>query len=110
MANAKSVKKVAKRSPKSKKVEANPQELPSEVLVYDCVTHEKVIAEYRNEWKWWYGTKLFKVYHPGFKELDGARWMMKIIKVYGPIKGALDPVRVAREAAIEKKIIARMMK
>jgi hypothetical protein len=62
---------------------------PVEVIVYDCVKHERCVAEYRNESKWWYGTRLHKVYHPNFIEPVtpnqpvAYRWVMKIVKVLG---------------------------
>lgn len=66
---------------------------PVEVVVYDSVMHEKCIAEYRGENKWWFGTRMYKVYHPNFVEplteaekLDGAmgyRWVLKLGKVLG---------------------------
>ena len=67
--------------------------MPIEVIVYDCVKHERCVAEYRNESKWWYGTRLHKVYHPNFTEPVNAnqpvayRWVMKI----GKVLGAFDP-------------------
>ena len=66
---------------------------PVEVIVYDCVKHERCVAEYRNESKWWFGTRLHKVYHPNFTEPVNAnqpvayRWVMKI----GKVLGAFDP-------------------
>lgn len=84
---------MSEQKPRSKKTMKAPE--PIEVIVQDVVMHEKVIAEYRHEWKWWYGTKLFKVYHPTFKETlepekalaDSKympyRWVMKLGKVLG---------------------------
>jgi hypothetical protein len=63
---------------------------PVEVVVYDCVKHEKCIVEYRNENKWWFGTRLYKVYHPNFIEPVTAqqpvayRWVTKLGKMLGP--------------------------
>lgn len=62
---------------------------PVEVIVYDCVMHERCIAEYRHESKWWFGSRLHKVYHPNFTEPVTAtqpvayRWVLKIGKVLG---------------------------
>lgn len=88
---ARSVKKVQhKKNRPTRKDDSN---FPVEVIVYDSVMHEKCIAEYRNESKWWFGTRLFKVYHPNFIEPVTAtqpvayRWVTKL----GKVLGSFDP-------------------
>lgn len=83
-----------------------------EVLVYDCVNHEKVVAEFRGESKWRYSEKLYKVYHPSFKteyHPEEYRWVLKIAKVLGAA-GEVDEAQLARDLLAEKKIIDRLMK
>ena len=81
---------VQRRNNRPTKLDSN---FPVEVVVFDCVKHEKCIAEYRNESKWWYGTRLHKVYHPNFVEPVtpnqpvAYRWVLKI----GKILGGFDP-------------------
>lgn len=82
---------------KSRPVRKDDSNFPSEVIVYDSVQHERCIAEYRGESKWWFGTRLFKVYHPNFVEpltevqiLSGEmgyRWVTKL----GKVLGSFDP-------------------
>ena len=81
---------------KSKPVKDDPS-FPVEVVIYDCVMHERCIAEYKNESKWWFGTRLYKVYHPNFTQPlseaqaltgeMGYRWVSKL----GKVLGAFDP-------------------
>lgn len=81
----------------------------TEVLVYDVVNHERVVAEHRGESKWWFGTRLYKVYHPGFKELeDGGRWVTKL----GKTLGNFDPAKeypTPQMVRAEQNTVARMM-
>ena len=61
---------------------------PVEVLVHNITKGFPVVAEYRHEAKWWYGTRLYKVYHPTFTEtqtegVEGYRWVMSLGKVLG---------------------------
>jgi len=86
------------KKPRSKKVfvkKANSRPVrddsnfPVEVVVYDSVMHERCVVEYRNESKWWFGTRLYKVYHPNFTQTQEAtgecyRWVTKLGKVLGP--------------------------
>jgi hypothetical protein len=53
-----------------------------EVLVYDVLTKQKVVAEFRGETKQWYSSKLHKVYHPVFE--GGFRLVPHIIRFLGP--------------------------
>lgn len=83
------------KKPRTKKPVSTKEEneFPAEVIVYDCIMHERCVVEYRNESKWWYGTRLYKVYHPNFKEAlseqqrlageTGHRWVTKLGKTLG---------------------------
>jgi hypothetical protein len=80
---------------------------PVEVLLTDCITKQKIVAEYRGENKWWYGTRIYKVYHPAFE--GGSRWVLKL----GRILGAFDPNAVCptpREVHAEAKTIRWLMR
>ncbi len=78
---------------KKAKVRKDDSDFPVEVIVYDCVKHERCVAEYRGESKWWFGTRLYKVYHPNFVEPVTAeqpvayRWVTKL----GKSLGTFDP-------------------
>ena len=91
------------------RVPARQEGQPVEVLVYDVVKHERVVAEHRGESKWWFGTRLYKVYHPGFKELEGgARWVTKM----GKVLGIFDPAKeypTPQMERIEDNAIRRLM-
>jgi hypothetical protein len=56
---------------------------PIEVIVYDVILREKLIAEYRHESKIAYDGRIFKVYHPVWAETGGARWVHHFIKKLG---------------------------
>ncbi len=78
---------------------------PVEVLVYDCIRHARVVAEYRNESKWWFGTRMFKVFHPGFTETpDHSRWVIKL----GRILGAFNPQYIP-SLKVERAVIRQLM-
>lgn len=88
-------KKPAKKAPKFtrriKKAAPEKPSVPVEVLVYDPIYKTELVAEYRHESKWWYGTKLYKVYHPTFAEQTGEaayRWITEIQKFLGPVEEA----------------------
>jgi hypothetical protein len=55
---------------------------PQEVLVFDVLLKQKLIAEYRGESKQWYSQRLYKVYHPAFE--GGFRLLPFIIRYLGP--------------------------
>lgn len=69
------------KKPVAKVPEVPEVKYPVEVLLYDCLTKQRIIAEYRGESKWWYGTRIYKVYHPSFE--GGIRWTMKLGRVLG---------------------------
>jgi hypothetical protein len=95
-----------KHSKKDGKTFAPKGEGPVEVLVYDPLLKEKLVASYAGESKWWFSTRMFKVYHPCFE--GGNRWVMKLGRVLGPF----DPTReypTARDLEIEKRVIAKLM-
>lgn len=71
--------KVAKKF--AKKSEEQKVQYPVEVLLYDCITKQRVVGSYAGESKWWYGTRLYKVYHPSFD--GGFRWVMKLGRILG---------------------------
>lgn len=55
---------------------------PQEVLVFDVLQKQKLVAEYRGESKQWYSQRLYKVYHPAFE--GGFRLVPFIIRYLGP--------------------------
>ena len=94
------------RKPK-KDVKPTTKEFPVEVIVFDPLQKEKVVASYAGESKWWYSTRMFKVYHPCFT--GGSRWVLKLGRVLGPF----DPTKEFPTQAMldtEKRVIARLMK
>lgn len=87
-----------KKTKKFEKYTKEDPDSPVEVIIYDCLLHERVIAEHRNESKWWFGTRMYKVYHPAFTETpDFSRWVFKLGRVLGPIGGAFIDTRAERE-------------
>lgn len=58
---------------------------PVEVIVFDVLQKERVIAEYYGETMQWYSTKYHKVYHPAFvnEKEPGVRYVTGIIRVLG---------------------------
>lgn len=97
------VKKVVKKQP----AKAQAAQLPVEVFVFDCLSKQKVVAEHRHESKWWFGTRLYKVYHPIFKETeDNSRWVMKLGRVLGPIYEDL----ALPDLAAEREVIKQLMR
>jgi hypothetical protein len=58
------------------------QDGPQEVLVYDVLLKQKVVAVYRGENQQWYSQRLYKVYHPAFE--GGHRLLPNIIRFLGP--------------------------
>lgn len=90
-----------------KKVVEPKSDSPVEVLLTDCITKQKIVAEYRGENKWWFGTRIYKVYHPSFAE--GYRWVLKL----GRILGAFDPSAeypTQKDIAAEAKTIRWLMR
>lgn len=80
---------------------------PVEVLYDDPITKQKVVAVYKHESKWWFGTRLYKLYHPLFKDQvgeDGYRWVMHISRTLGP--AAEDDAVVALAQETEEKEVA----
>lgn len=95
-------KKSAKAVKKSKVVTPKKAEgLPAEALVYDPVLHERLVVEYRNESRWWFGVRMFKVYHPSFAETpDNSRWVLKLGRILGPFNPENIPSTKDEEAMI----------
>ena len=92
---------------KREKSAAPKAEYPVEVLVFDPIQKEKVVASYAGESRWWFSTRMFKVYHPSF--VGGSRWVLKL----GRILGQFDPTKEFPSAAqleVERRVIARLMK
>ncbi len=86
-----------------KKTTKDDTSLPVEVIVYDCVQHEKAIVEYRNENKWWFGARIFKVYHPAFKETpNNSRWVSKLGRILGPFRPEIVPDTRAEHQVIRE--------
>lgn len=67
---------------RTKRVNVVEQE-PLEVLVYDPIQKEKVVAEFYHEAVQWYGVKLYRVYHPAFKEREDGSRLVSGFKVLG---------------------------
>lgn len=87
-----------------KKSEKSPA--PVEVIIHDCITKQRVIAEYRGEAKWWFGTRMYKVYHPLFD--GGFRWVLKLGRVLGEFDPEIEcPSK--RDIAAEKAMIKQLM-
>jgi hypothetical protein len=85
---------------------ASKSEYPVEMLVFDPIQKEKLVVSYAGESKWWFSTRMFKVYHPTFE--GGARWILKL----GRILGQFDPNReypTARDLEVEKRVIKKLM-
>jgi hypothetical protein len=87
MAIQKPVKKPHQKSQTKRPVrKVKPEaKMNAEVMVFDVLQKEYVVAEYRNETKQWYGTKLYKVYHPAFKEREDMARFVPTISYLGPL-------------------------
>jgi hypothetical protein len=89
-----------------KDVKTVAKEYPVEVLVYDPIQKEKVVASYSGESRWWFSTRMFKVYHPAFA--GGSRWVLKL----GRILGQYDPTKefpTAHGLEVEARVVKRLM-
>jgi hypothetical protein len=89
-----------------KSQEQNEVKYPVEVLLYDCITKQRVIASYAGESKWWYGTRMYKVYHPSFNA--GTRWVMKLGRVLG-YYNPMDDYPTQKQARDEKAMLKMLM-
>ena len=90
MSDHKKFRKKPNLSKKTPPRQVENRDFPVEVIVYDCVQHERCIAEYRNESKWWYSTRLQIL-----RGEMGHRWIAKIHKILG----SFDPSEVPTDAS-----------